>query len=111
VGGGFLPFSFLLREIIGVLTVVMFRPASDRWKRLQESSNFDYDAKVVVRAFFHRASDLGGSGKCFPFSCGFDVRTGALTVDKFGPFVENKGAFWRGETGTPLASMQNVAHG
>ena len=109
VGGGFLPSSFLLREIIGVLTVVMFRPASDMWKHLQESRNFDYGAKVVVRAFFHWASDLGESGKCFPFLCGFALRSGALTVDKFGPFVENKGPSRLAETGIALASMQNVA--
>jgi hypothetical protein len=100
-----------LQEIIGVLIVEMSRPASDRWKRLQESRNFDYGAKVVVRAFFHWASDLGESGKCFPFSCGFALRADALTVDKFGPFVENKGPSGLAETGIALASMQNVAQG
>jgi hypothetical protein len=100
-----------LREIIGVLIVELSWPASDRWKLLQESRNFDYGAKVVVRAFFHWAANLGKSGKCFPFSCGFALRSGALTVDKFGPFVENKGASRLLETGIALASMQNVAHG
>jgi hypothetical protein len=66
VNRGFLPSSFRLQEIIGVLSARTSRPASDSKKHLQESRNFDYGEKVVARAFFHLRFELGQSGKCFP---------------------------------------------